>query len=171
MQIQNVAFQRTERAIGEDHFYPIHMSNEELQIIIYEIMDQGDFSNSEILKVFVRTDKGGKGIDIKIEGTRKRPNQIVKVRMFSVGLNATWKLVDFFDHYTQPASGITKVIAGKEYHYPKYVAQELMGFKSDEVDIIYKQRLKHPEPPIRNALFQQDNWTCIFEQNNYINNN
>jgi hypothetical protein len=168
MHAENVSSHRTERDIAGTLFFPVHLNNEELLNFTFEFLQNFNTFPYGQLKVFVRTDKGGKGIDFKFAQTEKTPNQILKVRQISFGLNANWKLVDYFEHYITGVGATKKVVAGKEYFYPKYVACESIGMKTKKVDNIYEQRLKNPQPPARNPLFEHDNWTLILEHNNWL---
>jgi hypothetical protein len=168
MLTENLTYQRADRLVGEENFFPIHLTNAELQRIIDELLEGLTSRDYGLLKVYVRKDKGGKGIDLKLEKTDKTPHQIRKDRLYSLGINANWKLVDFFDHSTTAVGAKLKKVGGKEYYYPGLIANEMMGLELEVPDSIYRRRLTNPQPLVRNPLFAHDEWSCVYEQNNIL---
>ncbi|GGK64135.1 hypothetical protein ACD591_01160 [Rufibacter glacialis] len=168
MQGQELEYQRTERRINGVHFYPVHLTNRELHLILMEAFAETIAANHSTLKLWVRADRGNKGIDFRLEETLRKPHQVVRQRMFTFGLNANWQAVDFFEHYTHGAGGQTKEVAGKKYHYPRYVAQEYIGHALQEPDAIYARRQANQVKPERNPLFQTEGWSCLYEQDCHL---
>ncbi|WP_125077697.1 hypothetical protein [Rufibacter latericius] len=161
-------FQRTERFAGSGLFFPVHMTDIELKLVVDEAFGDLILSNTKIAKVFVRKDKGGKGIDFRLEEAYRRPHQIVKKTMYTFGLNANWKAVDFFEHQTRGTKGTSKVVGGKTYYYPQLLAEEYIGYRSDVVDYIYEQRQRQTGKPAVNPIFCGEEWTCIYQHEHFL---
>ena len=154
------------RILDEEKFYPVHLTNEELELIIHSLLKITEAANKHRLKVLVRKDKGGKGIDIKIQSAWENPDHMGKNTQYSLGINTDWEEVDVFYHWI--VSPEPRRIRNKKYYFPEYEVKKIPSFYIPELDAIYQCRLKTNYKPYSNNIFYKDEWVCAYQANNFL---
>lgn len=148
---------RNECIINGNKVYPIHLDAIELERIISYTINRFHLFFTENLKIRVRKDKGGKGLDFKIQSFfRGKNGRELKDRQYSFGINSNWEAVDFFDHW----------IPGKASLYLKnnnnVAAEEITDFKIPEIELILNERRKNEVISEVNKWFINDGWIDVY---------
>lgn len=131
-------------------FYPVHMENEELSYIINQLLEDFSLYGNSTVQVCVRKDRGAKGVDFRIRITSLWDEEVHRNRQYAFGINSNWEVEGFFDHWSD--------INGKP------AAEEIVGRQMPVLEQVLRARATRDWPPVRNKLFDGDNWTCVYEQ-------
>ena len=148
-------FKNAEVYSGGGKFYPTHLTDCEIESIIRGQIKWLAYSNDSRVKAYFRKDRGGKGIDIRIDVVDDDDQLALKARRYSFGINANWDVVDFFDHWAFYSGG-------KD-------GQPVMNTSCEEILIrceigieeILEERRECKENLERNSWFEKDDWVCL----------
>jgi len=152
----------TARYINGSKFYPIHLTNEELSILIKSLLKLTGFKNEAKFQVFMRQDKASKGIDFRLQNTK---GMYGAIKLFTFAINAHWKMVDFFVHQNLKHTYYRYKTVDVFYSDEE---QNYNGLDIPEIDSIYVKRLNASGPLNRNELFYREEWTCVYEKQNAL---
>jgi hypothetical protein len=143
--------QETQVSIEEYRFYPIHLTNEELIMIMDDFLSYvNDNSNCQVK---VRKDSGGKGLDFQINYYKEYKSQTIKNVRYTFSINANWKLDNAYKHWVSDKDG------GKQDLFKR-----LNELKIYIIDNIIDENIKFNNTPELNSNFKDDGWKVLFER-------
>jgi len=143
--------------LGNGKFYPIHLQDKEIDQIISNVLELVGCYGRENTKAYFRKDKGGKGIDFRIDifSLEKTTPELCRERRYSFGINANWDVVDFFDHwlfYTSNEEGQLEVCTSCE----ELLLRPNIGLKD-----ILESRKAIGRTPVQNSYLKEEAWVCL----------
>ena len=157
-EVQKEPIYKQERVfVGNHKFYPIHMNQDEINTIIFNLLDLVNipsYSESVVIGQF-RKDKGGKGVDIRIDVYDRHCKEASRQRRYTLGINGNWEVADFFDHWifyhSDGAGNIVEDSSCQQLLYPIDLG----------IDEIIQKRRKEAGVPKRFFLFDKEEWTAF----------
>ncbi len=143
--------------VGDGKFYPVHLSSREIEDIISNMLQLVNCYGRENVKAYFRKDKGGKGIDIRIDilSVEETAPELSRERRYSFGINANWDVVDLFDHwlfYASDEQGNLVVNTSCE---------ELLLRPDFGIEDILQYRKEGGRTPVQNPYLENEAWVCL----------
>jgi hypothetical protein len=140
--------------INEEIYYPTHLSNEELLLIMEEFLANFEGGNNCIVKV--RKDGGGKGIEFQINIFTEYKAQNIKKKRYNFSINANWKLENAFEHWLEKSQINTSA---------SFLSfKKIINFKILTINNILIENSNHKITPELNPIFKDDKWKIIYER-------
>jgi len=133
--------------IGQRNYYPIHLTNDELVIIINDFMK--NIENEYNCSVKVRKDKGGKGIDFQINFYQEFKNKVIKKKRYSFSLNPYWRLEEILEHRNNSEN---------------FICERLNILDSSIVLEIANYNVSRKSTLELNSIFKDERWKVLFER-------
>lgn len=151
-----------ERKIKGAKFYPVHLTNEEIRLIITSFLHRTDLAESTHYQVFIRKDKSSKGLDLRFQNSK---GMYADNYLLSYSISPHWKLTDVFIHkISGRANGRNKIVDV----FNSEGEDEILNVEESKLDAIFIARLVNPERPYRNLIFERDDWVCVMEKNDVL---
>jgi len=132
-------------------FYPIHLTNEELIMIMDDFLSYVNDGANCLVKV--RKDSGGKGLDFQINYYSEYKSQTIKNVRYTFSINANWKLDNTYKHWMSDKGGENQDLFMK-----------LHDLKIYTINNIIEENTKHNNNPELNPNFKDDGWKVLFEK-------
>lgn len=148
---------RNEKAINGHKFYPTHMNNEELHLIVSEFISRE--KTSEITEVRIRKGHGGKGVEFEFNNFYlSEEHEEHEERRYTFSIDPNWEINDYFDHW-HPG------FEAYQQHPTTIVAcEKIKDLQLKSINEITDEKIKKTEDKIvRNPLFENDEWKIVFE--------
>ncbi|MDP4210450.1 MAG: hypothetical protein Q8928_16695 [Bacteroidota bacterium] len=133
------------------NYYPIHLTNEELIMIMDEFLSQ--ISDGSNCQVKVRKDSGGKGIDFQVNFYSEYKSKNIKKIRYTFSINANWKLANVNKHWISETSEIQKELF-----------KGMPELKIHTINNLLQDSLKSNYSPEVNSNFKEDSWKTLFEK-------
>lgn len=133
--------------------YPIHLDDMGIFCVIGYFLENLPLFGPEALLASVRKGRGAKGVDFRIRISRVG-EEVRRVRQYTFGINSNWEVEGFFDHWVDMNG--------------KCSAEEIIGWKIPDLEQILGEMTISKRPPVRNKLFDGDDWTDVYEQYNLL---
>jgi hypothetical protein len=146
--------QINQTSIGDTVYYPTHLSNEELILILDEFLS--NIPDAKNCSVKVRKDSGGKGVDFQINFYIEYKTQIIKKKRYSFSINSNWVLENVTEHWFEESH--ERNIQGK------FLFKKLHRLKIFTIKNIIEETTKHQVIPEFNPIFKEDTWKVLFER-------
>lgn len=148
---------RKEKAINGHKFYPTHMKNEELQLVVSEFISRE--KTSEITEVRIRKGHGGKGVEFEFNNFYlSEENKKHKERRYTFSIDPNWEINDYFDHWHPGFE------AYQQHPTTKVACEKIKELQLKSINEIVEARITHSEEAIeRNPLFENDEWKIVIE--------
>lgn len=148
---------RKEKAIKGHKFYPTHMNNEELQLVVSEFISRE--KTSEITEVRIRKGHGGKGVEFEFNNFYlSKENEKHEERRYTFSIDPNWEINDYFDHWHPGFE------AYQQHPTTKVACEKIKELQLKSINEIVEARITHSEEAIeRNPLFENDEWKIVIE--------
>lgn len=150
----NVKFQESGICIEDEIYYPIHLTDSELILIMDEFISNHNMGHNCHVKV--RKDSGGKGIDFQINFIPELKESGPRRKRFSFTINSNWKIENAFEHWLED-----KFNNKKKY---QEFCRTLDYLKIQTIQNIIEDNKKHNIKPEVNSALVDNTWKVIFER-------
>jgi hypothetical protein len=146
--------QEMQITIEDESYYPIHLTNEELILIMDEFIS--NFSDGRNCSVSVRKDGGGKGIDFQVNFFSEHKSQTIRKKRYNFAINAHWKLENTFEHWIEDSHG--------GYKKSQELCKRLNDLKIFTINNVIEENTNQNNIPELNPIFKDDTWKVLFER-------
>jgi len=135
-------------------YYPIHLTNEELMLIMNDFISNLNKSHNCI--VSVRKDGGGKGVEFQVNFYPEHKMQVNKKSWYNFTISANWALENIFQHWVKENNVTQKLTQN--------ICKRMTDAKISTIYNIVEENEKLKNVPELNPIFKNDGWKVLVER-------
>ena len=144
----------SDKWIEGEIYYPIHLTNEELILIMNEFLS--NFNDSHNCTVKFRKDCGGKGVEFQVNFYPEYKLQANKRKRYNFTISANWELENIFVHWVEE-NNVTRKLTWN-------MCKRMTNVKIYTLYNIVEENGSHKNIPELNPVFKDDGWKVLFER-------